>query len=157
MKVRLRSEQDTASFARACASWIEGGYALGLKGDLGAGKTTFVRYLIEALKGDIRAVASPTYTLQHEYPVRDGLTVEHWDLYRLKELPEELFGRTPKSVVRVIEWPERCPEINESLMIQITISMLVGSSSESDERVVGIEGQESAALLSRIPPELVDS
>jgi hypothetical protein len=42
-------------------------------------------------------------------------------------------------------------------MIQITISMPVGSSSESDERVVGIEGQESAALLSRIPPELVDS
>lgn len=157
MKVRLRSEQDTAMFARACALWIRGGVSFGLKGDLGAGKTTLVRYLVEALKGDVRAVASPTYTLQHEYPVRDGLIVEHWDLYRLKELPEELFGRTPPRVVRLIEWPERCPEINESLTIQMTLSLPDGNSSESDVRVVGIEGVGSADLLSRVPPELVDA
>ena len=58
--IRLETEKHTAEFARSIAGWIRGGMVFGLRGDLGAGKTTFVRFLVESLGGDVRAVASPT-------------------------------------------------------------------------------------------------
>ena len=80
-----------------------------LRGELGAGKTTFVRGLARGLGADPEAVASPTFVLLTSYPGR--LTLHHADLYRLagggdeRELGlEELPG--PRGVLAV-EWPER--------------------------------------------------
>lgn len=123
-RYKIADEQETSRFAAALAAILRGGLSLGLSGDLGAGKTTFVRYLITAAGGDSRAVASPTYTLQHEYPLANGLTVEHWDLYRLTSLPLELEEAPGAKVVRLIEWPERCPDIFPSLTCQMRFSHL---------------------------------
>jgi tRNA threonylcarbamoyladenosine biosynthesis protein TsaE len=80
-----------------------------LAGDLGAGKTTFVRGLAEGLGIDPADVSSPTFTLVHEY--RGGrLTLYHADLYRLDRTATEDLGLEEVGVkdgVLAIEWPDR--------------------------------------------------
>src|SRR5262245_12072164 len=82
---------------------------IGLKGELGTGKTTFVRGFLEAL-GATAAVRSPTYTLVEEYEL-GTLRVAHLDLYRLqtREQIEELGIREllDRTHVLLVEWPER--------------------------------------------------
>jgi tRNA threonylcarbamoyl adenosine modification protein YjeE len=96
------------------------GVTIGLAGDLGAGKTTFVAHLVRFF-GSEDEVSSPTYGLMNEYAVMpEPLVIQHWDLYRLHEAPEELFEPVSKQI-RLIEWPERCPEIAELIDTSITI------------------------------------
>src|SRR5215216_7840536 len=77
------SEEETAAVARELASTLNAGDVLLLSGNLGAGKTAFVRGLAEGLGIDPGEVSSPTFTLIHEYRGR-GLTLYHADLYRLE-------------------------------------------------------------------------
>jgi tRNA threonylcarbamoyladenosine biosynthesis protein TsaE len=104
-----RSEDETQQYARELAGQLKPGDVLLLSGDLGAGKTTFVRGLAEGLGIDPGAVSSPTFTLVHEY--RGGrLPLFHADLYRLTsaatdEIGLEEIGATEG--VLAIEWPER--------------------------------------------------
>ena len=151
--IQLETEKHTAEFARSIAGWIRGGMVFGLRGDLGAGKTTFVRFLVESLGGDVRAVASPTYTLQHEYPVGDSITIEHWDLYRLNSLPMELEETTPRSVVRILEWPERCPEILNAVTIQLSFNLSVSDAS-IEHRFVEISGPAAPELVEYLSREM---
>jgi len=116
-RVVLSSESETAILAREFAEVVRSGDSVGLSGDLGAGKTTFVRYLIGAMGGNVGEVSSPSYTLQHEYKLPSGLVIEHWDLYRLRETPDELREPPAAGVVRLLEWPERCPGLNTSLSL----------------------------------------
>lgn len=81
-----------------------------LHGDLGAGKTTIARGVLQAL-GERGAVRSPTYALMAEYEPRSGLRVLHLDLYRLSD-PDELHAlgladHLPDSRLWLVEWPER--------------------------------------------------
>jgi tRNA threonylcarbamoyladenosine biosynthesis protein TsaE len=145
----IAHEQDTARIAEAIAPALRGGLVVGLSGDLGAGKTTFVRYLIAAAGGDTRAVSSPTYTLQHEYPLPNGLTIEHWDLYRLTVLPMELEESPSRATVRLIEWPERCPEILPYLTCHMRFSH-VGEEGEGSRRVLELSGDTDRELTSRL-------
>lgn len=103
------SEADTRAIAGRLAAQLQPGAVLLLSGDLGAGKTAFVRGVAAGLGLDPDAVTSPTFTLVHEY--RGGrLPLVHVDLYRLDSadldeigIDEELAGRG----VVAIEWPER--------------------------------------------------
>lgn len=141
MKFLVVSERDTERLAQAIAEAIASGISVGLSGDLGAGKTTFVRYLVGALGGKESAVSSPSFTLEHEYPVARGGTIDHWDLYRISELPDELFEPPANDVIQLIEWHERCPELADRLDLIIRFEV-----TELGTRVVSFEGPEAARV-----------
>ena len=104
-----RSEDETANVARELAAALKAGDVLLLSGNLGAGKTAFVRGLAAGLGIDPQDVSSPTFTLVHEY--RGGrLTLYHADLYRLERIATEDIGLEEMGIadgVLAIEWPDR--------------------------------------------------
>ena len=102
-----RSEAETASVASALAATLVSGDVILLSGNLGAGKTAFVRGLAEGLGIDPEDVSSPTFTLVHEY--RGGrLTLYHVDLYRLEKAATDDLGLEElHRGVLAIEWPDR--------------------------------------------------
>ena len=103
------SEEQTQAVARQLAATLAAGDVVLLSGNLGAGKTAFVRGLAAGLGIDPEEVSSPTFTLVHEY--RGGrLTLYHVDLYRLDRAATEDLGLEEIGVrdgVMAIEWPER--------------------------------------------------
>jgi len=103
------SEEETQALARELSATLRAGDVVLLSGDLGAGKTTFVRGLAEGLGIDPREVSSPTFTLVHEYR-GNGLTLYHADLYRLESTATDDLGLEEigvKDGVLAIEWPDR--------------------------------------------------
>jgi tRNA threonylcarbamoyladenosine biosynthesis protein TsaE len=100
-----------AAAAARLAATLRPGDALALSGELGAGKTTFVRALVRALHGSDVPVSSPTFVFRQRY---DGTPpIEHLDLFRLEDPAdaadlglEEAFG---PDRITVVEWPERLP------------------------------------------------
>lgn len=109
MVVTTAGAEETERVARSMAEELKAGDVLLLSGDLGAGKTTFVRGLAAGLGIDPAEVSSPTFTIVHEY--RGGrLTLYHADLYRLERTATEDVGLEEMGVrdgVLAIEWPER--------------------------------------------------
>jgi tRNA threonylcarbamoyladenosine biosynthesis protein TsaE len=105
------SEEETAAAGRQLAARLAAGAIVLLWGDLGAGKTAFVRGLAEGLGIDPAEVSSPTFTLVQEY--RGGrLTLYHVDLYRLQSGEVADLGLddlTLDDAVTAIEWPDRLP------------------------------------------------
>lgn len=106
---RSSSEEETRAIAARLAADLRAGDVLLLSGDLGAGKTAFVRGLAEGLGIDPGEVTSPTFTLVHEY--RGGrLPLIHVDLYRLEiaDLADiGLDDDLAAAGVLAVEWPER--------------------------------------------------
>jgi tRNA threonylcarbamoyladenosine biosynthesis protein TsaE len=104
-----RSENETADVARELAGTLSAGDVILLYGDLGAGKTAFVRGLAEGLGVQREEVSSPTFTLLQEY--RGGrLPLFHADLYRLtdpREIDELGLDEIADSGVLAIEWAEK--------------------------------------------------
>lgn len=110
-KHTLRSANETARLGRIIGKVVRGGEVLGLRGLVGAGKTTLVRGIAAGLRADPNKVASPTFVLIHEY--RGRLPFVHADLYRLESQAEacslgldEYFNDT---TVTAIEWADRSP------------------------------------------------
>lgn len=107
--VASNSEQETRDIASALARDLAMGSVLLLSGDLGAGKTAFVRGLAEGLGIDPAEVTSPTFTLVHEY--RGGrLPLIHVDLYRLDRADLDEIGLDQDLAatgVIAVEWSER--------------------------------------------------
>ncbi len=109
--------------AARLASKLRPGDALALSGDLGAGKTTFVRALVAALHGSDVPVSSPTFVFRQRY---EGVPpVEHLDLYRLDDPAEaadlgleEAFG---PDRITVVEWPERLPGLLPAGAIRVHV------------------------------------
>jgi len=120
-----RSESETEALAAELAAAFRGGEVVLLSGELGAGKTVFVRGLARGVGADPDEVASPTFVLLTSYPGR--LTLHHADLYRLsgggddRELGlEELPG--PRGVL-AIEWAERLSAYpwDPALAVRVTL------------------------------------
>lgn len=109
LSLQLNSENDTEQFAQHLAKFVQSG-VIYLIGDLGAGKTTFIRYLLQHM-GHQGAVKSPTYTLVEPYKINNN-EIFHFDLYRLNDPYElELMGirdylEVPNALF-LFEWPSK--------------------------------------------------
>ena len=119
-----RSAEETAAAGFACGRGARVGQVFALKGDLGAGKTQFVKGFVAGLGSDAE-VTSPTFTLLHEYTA-SRCPVYHFDFYRLASvdavlrlgLDDYVFG----DGVCIIEWADRFAELLPSDAIWITIT-----------------------------------
>ena len=111
-QITTHSEAETAAVGRELAPTLGAGDVLLLHGDLGAGKTAFVRGLAEGLGVPRDEVSSPTFTLIQEY--RSGrVPLFHVDLYRIedpREFDELGLDEIAEDGVLAIEWAERLPD-----------------------------------------------
>jgi tRNA threonylcarbamoyladenosine biosynthesis protein TsaE len=116
-------EGETADLAAGLAEGFRGGEVVLLSGELGAGKTAFVRGLVRGLGGSEDDVASPTFVLLTSYPAR--LTLHHADLYRLRGDGDERelgLEELPGSLgVLAIEWAERLTETPWSHVVRVSL------------------------------------
>jgi tRNA threonylcarbamoyladenosine biosynthesis protein TsaE len=131
-RIAWPDETDTQAFARALASRPALGNALiVLSGDLGAGKTTFVRHLLTAL-GVQGRVKSPTYAVVEPYTIEaDGLkpdlNIWHFDFYRFND-PREWEEAGFRDIfaspgLKLVEWPEKAGEYLPEADLQISIGV----------------------------------
>ena len=106
--IDLSDEAATAALAARLARLIRRGDVIALKGELGAGKTSFARAFIRA-RGAAEEVPSPTFTLVQIYELGES-TIWHFDCYRLRH-PEEAWELAIEDAfndgISLIEWPER--------------------------------------------------
>ncbi len=115
----------TASRGAALAPLLKKGDVLLFFGDLGVGKTTFIRGLIHALTTTETTVVSPTFTLVQTYPTLKA-TVYHYDLYRLKDndlpgLIELGWDDGLLDGITLVEWSERLPPLTVSDALEISL------------------------------------
>jgi tRNA threonylcarbamoyladenosine biosynthesis protein TsaE len=121
--LNLPDEAATMALGARLAVALQGGLAIWLQGNLGAGKTTLVRGLLRGL-GYEGKVKSPTYTLVEPYVI-SGLYLYHFDLYRFVD-PEEWEAAgfrdyfNPESVC-LIEWPEKAGDLLPPADIEISL------------------------------------
>jgi tRNA threonylcarbamoyladenosine biosynthesis protein TsaE len=107
METLTQSPQETESLAGGLAQRLAAGDVVTVAGELGAGKTTFVRGACGAL-GVRERVTSPTYTIGHRYH-GEGVEVSHLDLYRFRDVsPAEWGDLEPyfEEAIAFVEWPE---------------------------------------------------
>ena len=134
MTVTTHSESETAAVGRELARSLSAGSVVLLHGDLGAGKTAFVRGLAEGLGAPPDEVSSPTFTLAQEY--RGGrVRLIHADLYRLddpREIDDLGLDEIGLDSVLAIEWAEKLPRaIKDGIQVRI-------DHAGSDTRVISI-------------------
>ena len=106
MEVVTASPEETEALAGRLAAWLVVGDVVAVSGELGAGKTTFVRGAARAL-GFAGTVSSPTFTIGHRYEA--PTPVAHLDLYRITGLDSEEWGDLEPyfdGTVAFVEWPE---------------------------------------------------
>ena len=110
--MNLNSTKDTKSLSINISKIIGKGDVIFLYGDIGVGKTTFVRFLINHLenKNGIREsdVLSPTFNIVYDYEVKN-VKILHYDLYRLnsyKDIVQLGMFETSKDHIKIVEWPE---------------------------------------------------
>ena len=121
-KINLSSETKTKELATKLLKKIKPGNVIFLYGEIGVGKTTFIRYLINGFqkinKLQITEVTSPTFNLLNEYQINE-IRINHYDLFRLKSVEEiknlDLFEDNTKTVT-LIEWPQIIEEKPKNLI-----------------------------------------
>jgi tRNA threonylcarbamoyl adenosine modification protein YjeE len=135
----LPSLDATQALALRIAKTLTRGDVVALAGELGTGKTTFVQFLVAAMKGGVE-VTSPTFTLLQTYPVTlaDGSACElhHYDLYRIthpRELEELGLEDAP---LAVIEWPER---LADPRLVTLALSFALASDGSRSVRIQRIK------------------
>ena len=136
--VESRSTRDTKVWGRRLASMLEGGELLALVGDLGVGKTCFIKGLARGLSLREEQVLSPTFTMIQEHEGR--LPLYHIDLYRLEEVALDDLGLREylfSNAVAAVEWFERLREADTINRLTIRISYSAANSRTIEFAAVG--------------------
>ena len=121
-KIDLSTEKETEELASTFLKKIKPGCFIFLYGEIGVGKTTFIRYLINQFqklnKLEITEVTSPTFNLLNEYQI-NNFQINHYDLFRLKSTEEiknlDLFEDN-KNTITLVEWPQIIKEKPKNLI-----------------------------------------
>ena len=122
-RIVTATEADTAAAGRRLATTLEPGTVVLLEGDLGAGKTAFVRGMADGFGLDPSDVSSPTFTIVQEYR-GEAVTLQHVDLYRLS--PAEVVDLALEDLlddrsVMAIEWAGHLPRIPPGPIVRVTL------------------------------------
>ena len=121
-KINLSSEKHTEELANKLIKKIKTGNIVFLHGEMGVGKTTLVKYLINGYQKNYKLklteVTSPTFALLNEYKI-DKIKINHFDLFRLKSEEElvnlDIFANSSESIT-LIEWPQIIKEKPKNLV-----------------------------------------
>lgn len=131
----------TRELAQTIATQLRRGDVVTLAGDLGAGKTTFAQFLIQALSAGEVEVTSPTFTLLQTYPVTlsGGAACElyHYDLYRIEHPSALIELGLDEAIMQLalIEWPERLGDTKLPVALALCFTL-----ADDGARTVTIEG-----------------
>lgn len=125
--IRIANLESLPAAAEEFVGLMDDYTVFAFNGDMGAGKTTFIRALVQALGVDAEEANSPSFSLINEY--RSDTTAEliyHFDLYRLESLDEALEigveDYFDSGAVCLIEWPERVADILPDETVRVDIS-----------------------------------
>ena len=140
--IDISSEKTTKELAKNFSNYLKGGEVIFLYGEIGVGKTTFAKHLINQFQINKKIltteVTSPTFNLLNEYEIKD-IIIKHYDLFRLKDKSEiinlDLFDNNQK-VITLIEWPQLIDKEN----IIKSINLFFKYENELNNRSVQIEG-----------------
>jgi tRNA threonylcarbamoyladenosine biosynthesis protein TsaE len=132
--MQLKSLEDTQSFSKNISKIISGGDIIFLYGEIGVGKTTFVRFFINSLESENKIknseVLSPTFNIVYDYDV-GNLKILHYDLYRLKnykDISQLGMFETSNESIKIVEWPELIEsKPKDRIDIQFQYSKLIDS------------------------------
>jgi tRNA threonylcarbamoyladenosine biosynthesis protein TsaE len=138
--------EETRALAARLGLLLESGDVVALNGELGSGKTEFVHGLAQGLEVPPNLVASPSFTLVHEYPGR--LTLVHLDLYRLEDLPPAMLPDLEEYLagpqVVAVEWAKRLAPLLPEDYLEVDLEII----GESDRQLTFIgHGPRSWELL----------
>ena len=135
-KINISKEKDTKLIAERLCKHINLGDFIILTGNLGVGKTTFIKYIINSLqrinRQKLSEVPSPTFNITNEYQIKKIL-IKHFDLYRIKnekELNNLGIQENLKKQITLVEWPE----IIKKLKIKNSISLIFKYNESYTER-----------------------
>ena len=139
--INLSSEKKTEELANKISKKLKLGHVIFFKGEMGVGKTTFIKYLINNLQKEnklkITEVTSPTFNLLNEYKIKE-IKVNHYDLFRIKSLDEihnlGLFDDISNSIT-LIEWPQKIKPKPKNL---IELNFKYGN--DYKKRIIQIKG-----------------
>ena len=139
-KINISKEKDTKLIAERLCKHINLGDFILLTGNLGVGKTTFIKYIINSLqrlnRQKLSEVPSPTFNITNEYQIKKIL-IKHYDLYRIKnekELNNLGIKENLKKQITLIEWPK----IANKLKIKNSISLIFKYNKSYTERYLTI-------------------
>ncbi len=129
-KIDITSEKLTRELAKEFTKYLKGGEFVFLYGEMGVGKTTFVKYFINEYqkKNNLTQteITSPTFSLLNEYQVED-IRIKHYDLFRINRKEDinnlDIFEKDNK-LITLIEWPQLIADKQDIKFIVLTFNYL---------------------------------
>ena len=148
-QIESHSEVDTRNLGNEFGEIILPGIPVLLHGDLGTGKTVFVRGVGDSY--GVSGVRSPSFTLINEYESECGIRIVHADLYRLNDGSDDSLGLheyiDDENSIVFIEWPERTKKFDSENVIEIFFEAM----NESERRIkFSSHGQKAQEVLERL-------
>ena len=128
--IDITSEKLTKELAKEFTKYLKGGEFVFLYGEMGVGKTTFVKYFINEYQkiNNLKQteIASPTFSLLNEYQVKD-IRIKHYDLFRINRKEDinnlDIFEKDNK-LITLIEWPQLIADKQDIKFITLTFNYL---------------------------------